>query len=168
MVAGFFVDSDLEGPHGVSRATAEPAGGGPSWTAGSRTIHPLWASCSSGIPGMIRSALLQAWSSVVYARAARAGDTVVHVRRESNLAAAAIVGCIRAGSRPNFDKFGVRGRSLCFQEVFAGAGVMTKGWAAAGVRVLSRWRPGRIRFNVLATAQIMIFPGARFRSACCT
>ncbi|CAE6959396.1 unnamed protein product [Symbiodinium sp. CCMP2592] len=69
-------------------------------------------------------------------RGRKAGEAVVHVRRESNLAAAAIVGCIRAGSRPNFDKVSVRGASLCFQEVFAGAAVMTAAWAAAGIKVL--------------------------------
>ena len=67
----------------------------------------------------------------------KAGDTVINVCRESNLAAAAIVGCIRAGSRPHSDRLPIRGQGqgLCFQEVFAGAGVMTEGWAAAGVRV---------------------------------
>ena len=57
-------------------------------------------------------------------------------RKDSNLAAAAIVGCIRAGASAPEDLYQVRGDSLCFQEVFAGAGVMTKGWLAAGVRCL--------------------------------
>ena len=70
-------------------------------------------------------------------RGRKAGDLVVSLRRESNLAAAAIVGCIRAGSQPLVEKIVVRGGALCFQEVFAGVGVMTAGWADAGIRVLS-------------------------------
>ena len=70
-----------------------------------------------------------------FCRGRKAGD-IVNVRRESNLAAAAIVGCIKAGSRPQIQKLPIRGDSLCFQEVFAGMGVMTKGWEAAGVKVM--------------------------------
>ncbi|CAE7364654.1 unnamed protein product, partial [Symbiodinium sp. CCMP2456] len=70
-------------------------------------------------------------------RGRKAGDLAVSLRRESNLAAAAIVGCIRAGSQPLVEKIIVRGDALCFQEVFAGVGVMTGGWAEAGIKVLS-------------------------------
>ncbi|CAE7410615.1 unnamed protein product, partial [Symbiodinium microadriaticum] len=67
----------------------------------------------------------------------RATSVMISLRRESNLAAAAIVGCIRAGAQPNMDKVVVRGHALCFQQVFAGMGVMTAGWAEAGISVLS-------------------------------
>ena len=70
-------------------------------------------------------------------RGRKAGDLAISLRRESNLAAAAIVGCIRAGSQQCFEKIVLRGDALCFQEVFAGVGVMTAGWADAGIRVLS-------------------------------
>ena len=57
-------------------------------------------------------------------------------RRNSNLAAAAIVGCIRAGAEPSGPSFKVRGRVLCFQEVFAGSAVLSKAFEAAGVKVI--------------------------------
>ena len=66
----------------------------------------------------------------------KAGDVVCPLRRDSNLAAAAIVGCIKAGAQPLRDPVCVRGPQLCLQEVFAGFAVMTKAWAAAGLRVM--------------------------------
>ena len=61
---------------------------------------------------------------------------VLGPRKDSNLAAAAIVGCIRAGASVPGGLYPLRGRSLCFQEVFAGSGVMTQGWLRAGVRCM--------------------------------
>ncbi|CAE7667777.1 unnamed protein product, partial [Symbiodinium necroappetens] len=66
----------------------------------------------------------------------KAGDVARQPRRDSNLAAAAIVGCIKAGSKGHGKGVPVRGAELCLQEVFAGTGVMTKGWQAAGLRAL--------------------------------
>ena len=57
-------------------------------------------------------------------------------RRTSNLAAAAIVGCIKAGSVQRGLGRPVRGHELCFQEVFAGGAVLSAAWRDAGVKVL--------------------------------
>ena len=54
-------------------------------------------------------------------------------RRVSNLAAAAIVGCIKAGSTPLSPAIPVRGDEACLQEVFAGKAVLTQAWQQAGL-----------------------------------
>ena len=70
-------------------------------------------------------------------RGRKAGDADFTLcRRNSNRAAAAIVGCIRAGAEPGGPSFKVRGRVLCFQEVFAGSAVLSSAFEAAGVKVM--------------------------------
>ena len=61
------------------------------------------------------------------------GHAALQPRRDSSLAAAAIVGCIKAGSVRPGDPRRLRGDSLCFQEVFAGKAVMSDAWLNAGV-----------------------------------
>ena len=68
-----------------------------------------------------------------FCKGRKAGDVMRAPRRDSNVAAAAIVGCIRAGAQPTRHPVQVRGHRLCMQEVFAGFGVMSAGWAAAGL-----------------------------------
>ena len=41
-----------------------------------------------------------------------------------------------AGAEPSGPSFKVRGRVLCFQEVFAGSAVLSKAFEAAGVKVM--------------------------------
>ena len=72
-----------------------------------------------------------------FCKGRKAGDVMRAPRRDSNLAAAAIVGCIRAGAQPMRHPVRVRGHHLCMQEVFAGFGVMSAGWAAAGLQHLT-------------------------------